>query len=124
MRRYRFHALALILGLSVALLLPPGPSATTSRASQNATLVPAFAGFDLNEYPGDDSLDALKQTFSYAGYWLSPPPGAKSTNWLGTREKLAAHGFGFAVLYTGRATRNLKNLADAQRKGALDGETA
>lgn len=37
-----------------------------------------FVGFDRNDYPGDDSLPVLRQTFVFAGYWLSPPPGAKS----------------------------------------------
>ncbi len=36
----------------------------------------AYLGFDLNEYPGDANLKVLRQTFSYAGYWLNNPPGA------------------------------------------------
>src|SRR5246127_1282178 len=28
----------------------------------------AYLGFDLNSYPGDDTLPTLRKTFSFAGY--------------------------------------------------------
>jgi hypothetical protein len=42
----------------------------------------AYLGFDRNDYPGDASLKALRQTFSYSGYWLNNPPGEKTTRGL------------------------------------------
>ena len=36
-----------------------------------------YFGFDRNEYPGDNLLPALHRSFSYTGYWLNNPPGAK-----------------------------------------------
>ena len=46
----------------------------------------AFLGFDNNEYPGDAALAELRRTFTFAGYWLNPPPGAKQNTWAGKRE--------------------------------------
>ena len=63
-----------------------------------------------NEYPGDDLLPALRRSFSYAGYWLSNPPGDDHNPWVGKRETLKANGFGFLLLYNGR-------LDAAYRKG-------
>jgi hypothetical protein len=105
----------LILSAGV-LLTRPDRSKTAPQA--------AYLGFDLNEYPGDDSLPVLRKTFSFAGYWLSPAPGEKQMSWLGKRALLQSQGFGFVVLFNGRQTRNLKSPADAKKKGVLDGETA
>jgi hypothetical protein len=84
----------------------------------------AYLGFDLNEYPGDDALPILRKTFSFASYWLSPPPDVKTNDWLGKRARIQSEGFGFVVLYNGRKTRNLKSSEDAKQKGALDAERA
>jgi Domain of unknown function (DUF1906) len=84
----------------------------------------SYLGFDLNEYPGDDALPALRKTFSFTSYWLSPPPQEKHNNWLGKRALLQSKGFGFVVLYNGRLSKNLKSEADAQQKGVVDAENA
>jgi len=49
-----------------------------ASAEQSDTAEPtrAYLGFDRNQYPGDANLKALRQTFSYTGYWLNNPPGA------------------------------------------------
>jgi hypothetical protein len=83
-----------------------------------------YLGFDRNDYPGDDALASLLKTFSFTGYWLSPPPGEKRSSWLGKRALLRSQGFGFVVLFDGRASRSLHNSADARRKGALDAQSA
>ena len=62
----------------------------------------AYLGFDRNEYPGDENLPPLRQTFSYAGFWLNPPPGEKTNTWAGKRQTLSAAGFGFFILFNGR----------------------
>ena len=59
-------------------------------------------GFDRNDYPGDQNLPALRQTFSFVGYWLNNPPGETSNNWAGKRQNLDSAGFGFLVLFNGR----------------------
>jgi hypothetical protein len=84
----------------------------------------SYLGFDANDYPGDAALPILRKTFSFTGYWLSPPPGTKSTSWLGKRNTLQVQGFGFLVLWNGRDSRNLKSVADAQEKGRRDAEAA
>jgi hypothetical protein len=116
MRRSAILLLAL-LAIFAALLVFP-------RKSRTDPAQPSYLGFDLNEYPGDDALPVLRKTFSFAGYWLSPPPGEKRNNWLGKRALLQAQGFGFLVLFNGPEGRHLKSPAAAKQKGAADGEAA
>jgi hypothetical protein len=84
----------------------------------------AYLGFDRNDYPGDSSLPALKQSFSFAGYWLNAP-GAKSNSWAGKRAILRDNGFGFLVLFNGRVSAELKRadpaaLAEADARTAIE----
>jgi hypothetical protein len=90
-------------------------SAATPRPSES------YLGFDRNVYPGDDALPILRKTFSFASYWLSAPPGEKVNTWHGKRELFRSQGFGFAVLYRGRESRELKTSAKAREKGLADG---
>jgi hypothetical protein len=84
----------------------------------------SYLGFDRNIYPGDDALPILRKTFSFASYWLSPPPGEKTNSWFGKRELLRSQGFGFLVLYRGGDSRELKNEAEAKRNGTQDAKDA
>jgi len=54
--------------LFIVLLL----SVLTAQGQNNTS---TYLGFDRNTYPGDSNLKILRQTFSYAGYWLNNPPG-------------------------------------------------
>jgi hypothetical protein len=83
-----------------------------------------YLGFDRNEYPGDANLKTLKQTFSYAGYWLNNPPGMKSNSWIGHRAAVESSGFGFLVLFNGRLYAELKSEANAKRLGRSDARAA
>jgi hypothetical protein len=83
----------------------------------------SYFGFDKNEYPGDNLLPALHQSFSYTGYWLNNPPGASSNGWTGKRATLKANGFGFMILYNGRLYAQLKRK-DAAALGRADAATA
>jgi hypothetical protein len=83
----------------------------------------AYLGFDRNIFPGKEALPVLRKTFTFSGYWLSPPPGEKTNTWLGRRELLRAQGFGFLLLYRGPQTRDLKNEAPAA-KGTADARDA
>jgi hypothetical protein len=84
----------------------------------------SYLGFDRNVYPGDDAIPVLRKTFTFASYWLSPPPGEKINTWQGKRELLQSHHFGFAVLYCGRESREFKTEVKATEKGALDARNA
>jgi hypothetical protein len=79
-------------------------------------------GFDRNDYPGDQNLKVLRQTFSYAGYWLNNPPGEKTNSWVGKRQTLRSAGFGFLVLFNGRLDKQLRHSASAL--GQADGKLA
>jgi hypothetical protein len=79
-----------------------------------------YLGFDRNTYPGDDALPVLRKTFSFASYWLSPPPGEKTNTWSGKREPLRSMGFGFLVLYRGRDSHEFKSAEHAARLGEQD----
>jgi hypothetical protein len=83
-----------------------------------------FLGFDVNDYPGDAALPALKKTFAFAGYWLNVPPGAKQNNWIGKRAEFVKNGFGFLVLFNGRLDRELKSETNAAALGVSDAKSA
>jgi len=87
-----------------------------------------YAGFDRNDYPGDAALTALRRSFSYTGYWLNNPPGEQRNSWLGKRLLLKQHGFGFLVLFNGRADEEIKGAESkgtpAAALGAADGKAA
>ena len=72
----------------------------------------AYLGFDRNEYPGDAALLALRKTFSFSGYWLTPPPREKENTWVGKRKALEAQGFGFLLLARGRESATLGSGAE------------
>lgn len=90
-----------------------------TKAQQTQT----YTGFDRNLYPGDALLPALHQTFSFTGYWLTPPPGETTNTWTGKRALLKQNGFGFLVLSRGLTFSELKNK-DAAALGAADGKSA
>src|SRR4029077_9749284 len=83
----------------------------------------AYLGFDPNIFPGKAALSVLRKTFTFSGYWLSPPPGEKTNTWRGQRELLRAQGFGFLLLYRGPQTGDLKDEAAAE-KGTADARYA
>jgi hypothetical protein len=95
-----------------------------SSASLVAQDGATYLGFDRNEYPGDANLKTLRQTFSYAGYWLNNPPGESSNSWAGHRAAVESAGFGFLVLFNGRLYAQLKTVANAQRLGQSDARAA
>lgn len=82
-----------------------------------------YLGFDRNDYPGDDNLAKLHQTFAFTGYFLNNPPGASSNSWAGNRAAVEKAGFGFVVLFTGKTYAQLKGY-EAEELGAADGEAA
>jgi Domain of unknown function (DUF1906) len=84
----------------------------------------AYLGFDRNNYPGDDNLKVLRQTFSYTGYWLNLPPSATTNTWSGKRQRLQAAGFGFLVLFNGRLFNELKSVSYASKLGKSDAQKA
>ena len=103
-------AIIVVAGQGVA--QQPAPSAST------------YLGFDRNEYPGDENLPPLRQTFSYAGFWLNHPPGEKANTWAGKRQTLQSAGFGFFILFNGRLDAELKTVSNAARLGKSDAQAA
>ena len=83
----------------------------------------SYLGFDKNDYPGDDLLAALRQSFSYVGYWLNNPPSDASDSWRGKRAILREHGFGFLILFNGRMDAQLAGK-DAAALGRADAAAA
>jgi Domain of unknown function (DUF1906) len=117
-----------LAGCSSACTKPRGTQAdsATQAASQPASdgANKVYLGADLNAYPGDDALPALRKSFSFLGYWLSAPPGEKHNNWVGKRDSLRSQGFGFAVLYLGPLIKDLRSPAQANRKAVDDAKRA
>jgi hypothetical protein len=84
----------------------------------------SYLGFDRNEYPGDEAMVLLRKQFAFVGYWLSPPPGEKGNSWTGKREKMAAQGYGFVLLYAGKAGSSLKTTQAGEAAGETDAKKA
>jgi hypothetical protein len=91
------------------------PSSVAAQAAGST-----YLGFDLNTYPGDAALPILRKTFSFAGYWLSAPPGAKQNTWLGKRQRILSEKFGFLILFNGPRSSELKSSAQATSRGTAD----
>jgi Domain of unknown function (DUF1906) len=106
------------------LLLIPVFLTNLSLAQLARSTTRSYLGFDRNDYPGDDNLKALRQTFSFAGFWLNNPPGGTSNSWIGKRKAVEEAGFGFLVLFNGRLYANLKNVPRATALGKSDGQAA
>ncbi|HYA23214.1 MAG TPA: glycoside hydrolase domain-containing protein, partial [Terriglobales bacterium] len=90
----------------------------------SAASAQSYLGFDRNDYPGDEHLKALRQTFVFAGYWLNNPPGESRNTWVGKRPALQSVGFGFLVLFNGRLYADLKKVRRATRLGRSDAQLA
>ncbi len=109
-----------VVAVSAILLLHTNTSAQLGTPSS----APARLGFDRNEYPGDENLKPLRETFSYAGFWLNRPPGENTNSWSGKRRALESAGFGFLVLFNGRLFANLRTVSNASHLGAEDARAA
>jgi hypothetical protein len=89
--------------------LPSTIEALTSGASGIAvkgTRPGKHMGFDTYAYPGDEVMNAWRHEsvpYEWVGYYL-PAPCHKGTTWVGKRERLAAMGWGMAVIYVGQQT--------------------
>ena len=87
----------------------PGPVASVdTSAGANG-----YVGFDRNEYPGDDTMSAMKKQFAFVGYWLTVPPGAMFNQWVGKRELLKQQGWGFLLLANGKLEAEIKKAQKA-----------
>jgi hypothetical protein len=111
-----------IINLAAAILLAVLTSQGSSQSQAEKSV--AYLGFDRNDYPGDDNLKALRQTFSYSGFWLNNPPGESRNTWVGKRRALESAGFGFLVLFNGRLYADLKSVARATALGKSDAKAA
>jgi hypothetical protein len=128
-KRRRRTAVAEILLLCAAVagvvLFPHAAGTSAPWPSQSERLlVPTYLGFDANDYPGDEALPGLRRTFTFSGYWLNVPPGAKSNSWTGKRAALLQNRFGFLILFNGRLSKELQPPVDTSDLGAHDAELA
>jgi Domain of unknown function (DUF1906) len=114
----------IVLFLVAGIFILSGTHTRSQVATGEATPSAAYLGFDRNIYPGDDAFPVLRKTYAFTGYWLGPPPGEKINTWEGKRELLRSLGFGFALLYSGRQSRELKTETVAKGKGSLDARNA
>ena len=82
----------------------PTAAARSSASTSNPAPRPGepVVGFDRNDYPGDDTMSAMRKVFSFTGYWLTNPPGENANTWIGKRQLLRSQGWGFLVLANGK----------------------
>jgi hypothetical protein len=108
---------ATVASLAAGVQLMPAPGARPAAPA-------GYIGFDRNDYPSDSNLKILRRTFSYSGYWLNNPPGARANSWVGKRKTLQTAGFGFLVLFNGRTFAEIKAAGDAVKLGRSDAAAA
>jgi len=116
-----------IVLLLIIIAMPWTVRAQSAGSSSRSHAVPtanAYLGFDRNNYPGDQNLKTLRQTFSYTGFWLNHPPSATTNTWSGKRRILQSAGFGFLVLFNGRLFNELKSVSYANKLAKSDAHTA
>jgi len=115
----------LCVAIAAVLLFPPAAGMSArSRPHEETPPQQTYLGFDANDYPGDDALPGLRRTFTFSGYWLNAPPGAKTNSWTGKRAELLKNGFGFLILFNGRLSKELQPPIDARDLGTRDAEAA
>jgi Domain of unknown function (DUF1906) len=127
--RRRLAAFVAVLSFCLAIaavLLFPSAAGTSAPLQAKVENPPSqtYLGFDTNDYPGDDALPALRRTFTFSGYWLNAPPGAKTNSWIGKRAELLKDGFGFLILFNGRLSKELQPPVDPSDLGVRDAEVA
>src|SRR5438105_13586888 len=113
-----------LLLIAATVALPAVSLRLVPASSADPAAHPGYIGFDRNDYPGDSNLKILRRTFSYSGYWLNDPPGAKTNSWSGKRKILQSAGFGFLVLFNGRTYAQIKAARDAVTLGRSDAAAA
>jgi len=90
------------------------PHPAAAMDSSTGAGVGGYVGFDRNEYPGDDTMAAMKKQFAFVGYWLTVPPGAMFNQWVGKRTLLRQQGWGFLLLANGKLEAE---IVKAQKAG-------
>jgi Domain of unknown function (DUF1906) len=91
--------------------------------------MPIFAGFDIDQYPGDEAMASLKAltNLSFCGYYLGPAPSHEDNGWMGKQAMLRAQGWGFLPTYVGRQIVGpgaQLDVANATAQGYADGGNA
>ena len=113
--------LAILAAFLVALAAWTGLRFADQRNSVSANSeTQLYLGFDRNEYPGDAALPVLRKSFSFSGYWLTPPPRERQNTWTGKRKALQEQGFGYLLLARGRTVHfgaTERGIADAREAG-------
>jgi hypothetical protein len=125
MRSASPELLLLCVTIAVVVLFPRAAgSRAASQTQAEKSPRQIYLGFDANDYPGDDSLPGLRRTFTFSGYWLNAPPGAKTNSWTGKRAELRKNTFGVLILFNGRLSKELQPPINPRDLGARDGEVA
>lgn len=83
-----------------------------------------YAGFDSSGYPGDATLDWLKQhtNFAWCGFYLAPTPSHPGASWMPKRARLVAAGWGIAPIYVGQQTVGPGSHQVNAHQGYVDGD--
>src|ERR1700687_2264359 len=105
--------------VAVILALSPAVGFQLMPVSSARSAAPAgYIGFDRNDYPGDLNLKRLRRTFSFTGYWLNNPPGAKTNSWTGNRKPLQDAAVGCLVLFNGRMYAEIRAAGETAKVGS------
>lgn len=59
-------------------------------------------GFDVSQYPGNDTMRELKQYFDFCNLYLAPAPSHRDAGWMQSRNFLGSIGYYIAAIYVGQ----------------------
>jgi hypothetical protein len=88
-----------------------------------------YAGFDSDQYPGDDQMAALAKVFDFCAYYL-PAPSHRDAGWTGKRAflqgltGLSGGSFGVLPVYVGQETQGPGSHNVGGQQGVIDGSDA
>jgi hypothetical protein len=108
-------------GGSPASSVQASPSPQPAAEPPSGSVAGGYRGMDRNDYPGDATMAAMRNTFAFTGYWLTNPPGENANSWQGKRTLLKQQGWGFLVLANGRLDAE---ILKAQKLGTSPADLA
>lgn len=77
-------------------------------------------GFDISQYPGDNSMRELRASFDFCNVYLGPAPSHRDDGWMDKRQFLYSLGYSIAVIYVGQQTMGPGSHVVTAEQGAKD----
>lgn len=83
----------------------------------------SYRGFDTDQFPGLETMAALKGQFDFCGFYLVAP-SHKDSGWAGQRQALLVQGWSLVPIYVGQELIGPGSHLVTAEQGTIDGEDA